>query len=265
MIGAPPDLLMITLDALRFDVAQSTFDSGRTPFLQSLFPTGWECRHTPGNFTYAAHAAFFAGFWPTPITPDATQRDRPFALRFHGSRTIGSQTRVLEGATIVEGLRELGYYTICIGGVGFFSRLNPLGSVFPNLFDESHWRPEFGVAAPDSTRDQVLQAVESLHCALPDRPLLLFVNISATHSPTHFYVPGTREDSIETQSAALAYVDRKLPPLFEALYARRRPGRAFVMSDHGTLFGEDGWSGHRVAHPDVWNVPYAETTWEELP
>jgi hypothetical protein len=35
-----------------------------------------------------------------------------------------------------------------------------------------------------------------------------------------------------------------------------------LMSDHGTLFGEEGWTGHRIGHPAVWTVPYAEFTWE---
>jgi hypothetical protein len=43
--------------------------------------------------------------------------------------------------------------------------------------------------------------------------------------------------------------------LFAAL---ERRGGAFcmVMSDHGTAYGDDGYSGHRLAHPCVWNVPY---------
>ena len=33
---------------------------------------------------------------------------------------------------------------------------------------------------------------------------------------------------------------------------------AILCSDHGTLYGEDGYVGHRVAHPIVTTVPYAE-------
>ena len=39
---------------------------------------------------------------------------------------------------------------------------------------------------------------------------------------------------------------------------RRGPALAILCSDHGTAYGEDGYSGHRVAHPVVWTVPYAE-------
>ena len=45
------------------------WDAGRTPHLTRLLPRGWEERHSPGSFTYAAHQAFFAGFLPTPARP----------------------------------------------------------------------------------------------------------------------------------------------------------------------------------------------------
>ncbi len=74
------DILLITLDTLRYDVAQDMWREGRTPFLASLLPPrGWEARHTPGSFTYAAHHAFFAGFLPTPAEPGV--HPRLFATR----------------------------------------------------------------------------------------------------------------------------------------------------------------------------------------
>ncbi len=254
------DILMITFDALRWDVAEKVYRENRTPNLQNVIPQGWEARHTPGNFTYAAHAAFFAGFWPTPITPG--QHTRPFALRFPGSRTIGPETITLDGDNIVIGLRRLGYQTLCIGGVGFFNPAHPLGAVFPGYFEQSFWRPEFSVTELHSTRAQVQQACESLATCAADCPVFLFINVSATHSPTRSYLRGATAESVDTQAAALEYVDRQLPPLWEAMRGRGREGIAYLMSDHGTLFGEDGWTGHRVSHPDVWTVPYAEFTWE---
>jgi hypothetical protein len=254
-----PDVLMLVLDSLRFDVADLAWRGGRTPHLHSLIEHGWEPRHTPGNFTYAAHAAFFAGFWPTPLAPGP--HARPFALKFPGSRSIGADTVLLDGDNIVTGLRRRGFQTICIGGVGFFNPGTPLGSVFPAYFQRSYWRPEFSVAEVHSTRAQVRQACDCIAESDRDQPLFLFLNISATHPPTHGYLRGSRGDSVATQTAALEYVDRQLPPLFAALRGRGRGGVGFLMSDHGTLFGEDGWTGHRVSHPAVWTVPYAELLW----
>lgn len=260
MSHAGRDLLLITFDALRYDVAASAYHDGSTPFLRSLLPHGWEPRHTSGSFTYAAHAALFAGFWPTPVTPG--RHVRPFALPFPGSRTIGKETQLLDGANIVAGLRAAGYLTVCIGGVGFFNPTHPLGTVFPGYFDRSDWRAEFGVTALQSTRAQVGHAVTVLNECPGDQPVFLFLNISATHPPTRGYLPEATAESVQTQQAALAYVDTQLPPLWAALQARGRGGTGYLMSDHGTLFGEDGWQGHRVGHPTVWTVPYGEAAWE---
>lgn len=254
------DLLVMTFDALRFDVAHEAFQAGRTPYLATLFPNGWEPRHTPGNFTFAAHAALFAGFWPTPVQPGKFVR--PFALRFPGSRTIDRTTRVLEGDNIVAGLEQLGYRTLCIGGVGFFNKRTPLGRVFPAMFQTSLWQPEFSVLEYHSTRAQIRAACGLLSDISSEQPIFLFLNLSATHSPTHCYQEGASRDSVATQSAALHYVDRELKPLMDALNGRGRGGSAYFLSDHGTLFGEAGFTGHRVGHPDVWTVPYAEFSWE---
>jgi hypothetical protein len=216
---------------------------------------GWEERHSPATFTYAAHAAFFAGFFPTPTMPGP--HPRRFALRFAGSETTTEHTAVLDGPDIVRGLAARGYRTTCIGGVGFFNKTNPLGSVFPNMFDESHWSPRFGVTDPRSTEHQV----DCAHATIAARPQgerqLLFLNVSALHQPNCHYLPGAEADSIESQAAALQYVDGALAPLW-ALFEARAKTFVIVCSDHGTAYGEDGHIGHRVALPVVWNVPYAE-------
>ena len=247
------DVVFLTLDSLRFDVAQRVFQTGRSPNLARVVGSqGWERRHSPATFTYAAHQAFFAGFLPTPACDPAAER--LFALRFDGSRSIGKNTVVLDAPDIVTGLKALGYRAICVGGVGFFNKRTPISRVLPGLFDESHWSPELGVSDPRSPRNQVACAVQAL--ARAPLPAFLFINFSATHKPTRMYLPGAREDNVDTQAGALVAVDAALPPLFEALSKR---GECFVlaMSDHGDAFGEDGCFGHRLAHATVWDVPFA--------
>ena len=118
IVGAR-DIALIVLDTLRYDVAVEEMREGRTPNLARLIPNGWEQRHSPGTFTFASHAAFFAGFLPTPARPGKHQR--LLALGFEGSETIAPTTCVLGGATIVEGLAARGYHTLGIGGTGFFN------------------------------------------------------------------------------------------------------------------------------------------------
>ena len=136
------DFLLVTLDALRLDTARLAMAAGETPCLQSRLGS-WQARHAPGNFTYASHAAILAGFFPTLAHPG--RHARPFALAFPGSRSTGQSTAVLEGDSLVAGLRARGYHTVCIGGTAFFNPGTPLGRVMPALFDEAHWEPEFGV------------------------------------------------------------------------------------------------------------------------
>jgi len=252
------DVLLVTLDTLRYDVAVSAMDRGLTPNLKPLLPGGcWEKRHTPGNFTFAAHQAFFAGFLPTPAEPGMQKAPRLFAAAFPGSETTAPETCVFETSDIVSGLASRGYHTMCVGGVGFFNQLTPLGCVLPGLFAESHWSTELGVTDPDSTANQVRVAVEAISKREKPQRLFLFLNVSALHQPNCFYVDGATSDSPETMAAALAYVDSQLPPLITALQ-RRAPALCIVCSDHGTAYGEDGYKGHRLSHPTVWDVPYAE-------
>jgi hypothetical protein len=257
------DILMITFDTLRLDVAREALTGGGIPNLARVLPPeGWEERHSPGNFTYAAHAAFFTGFLPTPAKPG--RHARLFAVRFPGSETTTPDTCVFTADNIVAGLAGRGYHTICVGGVGFFNKRSLLGNVFPSLFEESHWSPELGVTEPLSTANQVRVALSALERVPKNRRVFLFLNISALHQPNYFYLPGAAADSPATQRSALEYVDRQLPPLFAAL-RRRSSGFGILCSDHGTAYGEDGYVGHRLSHPVVWSVPYAEIRWEYQP
>jgi hypothetical protein len=250
------DILFITLDTLRYDAACDALERGLTPNIAAQLPDHrWEERHSPGSFTYAAHQAFFAGFLPTPAQPG--KHPRLFAANFPGSETTAPTTYVFDTPDIVTGLASVGYHTICIGGVGFFNKQSGLGSVLPGLFMESHWSPELGVTHPDSTANQIAIARDRLRQIAPDQRVFLFINISALHQPNKMYLSGALEDSYESHVAALAYVDSQLAALFDAMRARH-PTFTILCSDHGTAYGEDGYFGHRIAHPVVWTVPYAE-------
>jgi len=263
------DLLFVTLDTLRYDVAVELLEAGRLPNLARVLPKDaagrahWEERHSPGSFTFAAHAAFFAGFLPTPTSPGP--HPRLFAARFGGSESTATHTWVFDQPSWVEGLAAAGYHTACIGGVGFFNPANGLGTVLPSLFAESHWSAETSVAAPASFEAQIEVARKLVAGLGHEQRLFLFVNVPALHQPNWFYLDGAeRDDSLPAKgdtrashAAALEYVDRHIGELFEMMSARR-DCFAIVTSDHGTLYGEDGLTGHRVAHPLVWTVPYAE-------
>ena len=261
------DIVFITLDTLRFDVAEREMIGGRLPVLNQ-FIDRWEPRHSPANFTYAAHHAFFAGFFPSPI--DNPAAPRPLAVNFNGSRSISENTKCFNASSIVEGLANENYQTVCIGGVGFFNKQTPLSNVLPGMFAESYWEESMGVTDRHSTQNQVNQVIAYLeNCASSDetKPIFLFLNISAIHQPNYFYVEGSEksngDDDLDSHAAALRYVDSQLKPLFEA-FKHRRNTLFFICSDHGTTYGEDGYTGHRLAHENVWLVPYAEFIQERV-
>ncbi|MFG2044332.1 STM4013/SEN3800 family hydrolase [Dactylosporangium sp. NPDC048998] len=255
------DLLFVTLDTLRYDVAADLLARGRTPNLARVLPGGaWERRHTPASFTYAAHHAFFGGFLPTPAAPGP--HERPFAARFPGSTTVGADTWVFDAPDVVTALRAEGYHTICLGGVGFFAMTSAQGTVLPGLFDEAHWEEAFGVTDPSCFEAQLERLARVLPPVAPAVPVFTFVNVAAMHQPNRHYRPGAAQDCLASHGAALEYVDRHLPTLLHLVASRGRPCRVILCSDHGTAYGEDGHTGHRFAHDVVWTVPYAEFTLE---
>src|SRR5579885_721127 len=104
------NVLFITLDSLRYDVACTLLQQGQTPNFQNYGVAAWQHCHTPGSFTYAAHHAFFAGFLPTPA--NNAKAPRLFAARFAGSETTGCHTQVFDTPDIVSGFAALGFKTV---------------------------------------------------------------------------------------------------------------------------------------------------------
>ncbi|NJP46083.1 STM4013/SEN3800 family hydrolase [Actinacidiphila epipremni] len=253
IIRTQTGILFVTLDSLRYDTARTAYDNGLTPHLASLLPEGgWERRQTPGTFTLPAHIAFFSGFLPKLPRPE--QPPRLWECRPPAFKTVPSQTFVFDAPNLLTGLAQHGYRSICVGGVTYFSRETPLGSVLPDLFDEDHWRPEFCSPEPDSARHQVDHALEIAEHH-DGRPVYLFVNISATHVPHGHYL-GDSRDTAASQQAALGYADAHLARLISTLTVKKR-WLIILCADHGDAYGEDGYHGRGIAHPVVMNVPYA--------
>jgi len=113
-----------------------------------------------------------------------------------------------------------------------------------------------GVTGHHSTELQFTLASKILSALPSESRSLLYINISAIHQPNCHYLEH-QSDSLDTHAAALRYVDSCLPPLIDTLKSR---GTFIIMcSDHGTLYGESGFIGHRVGHEHVFTVPYSHT------
>ncbi len=176
-------------------------------------------------------------------------------MRQHLKAATTAKTFTFEEGDLITALRNRDYATNCIGGVGFFNKKTSISREFPSLFDESHWSPEIGVTAKNSTQNQFTLAKEWLDQIM--HKWCLFINVSAIHQPNYFYCRTEKRDDLESHAAALRYVDKQLPILMDAV---KRKGNCFCIfcSDHGTAYGEDGHWGHRNGHQTVMEVPYAD-------
>jgi hypothetical protein len=265
------DILFLSLDTLRYDVADEEYKSGNLPNLCRY--SGWEKRHSPGNYTYSSHHSFFIGFLPTPEAFEhLNQREWLFLTKKTGLKVNGAgNTFLFDGNNIIEGLGIAGYKTICIGGVVFFSKIEGVYNVLPSMFQESYWHPKFGVTNQNSTKEQVDHAIKLLSKIDKNQRVFMFINISAIHGPNYYYLEkykgkndgynknqnilASKLDCIDSQKAALRYVDKCLEPLFECMKMRNKTF-CIALSDHGTCYGEDGFEGHNISHNIVWTVPY---------
>lgn len=252
---ATHDMVWIVLDSLRFDVARDALAAGETPTIGSLIPA-WEERHTPATFTWPAHHAFFSGFLPTPVR--RPREPRLFAARFSGSETTSPKTFVFDRPYLVTALRDRGFHTVCLGGVGFFNPANAIGGVFPALFDEAHWSPDTSPESPHSAEVQFDLAAQRLRAVPPEKQAFLFLNVASIHPPNRMFRGTPGADDIVSHRAALRHVDSHLPTFVAAIRERPLPTFFILCSDHGTAYGEDGYRGHRLAHSVIWTVPYAE-------
>ena len=250
------DILMLCFDTLRYDVSVAEEASGGTPTLKAC-GVPWEKRHAPGNFTYPSHFAMFAGFLPSPAYPHVL-RDRRwlFFPKQVGTGRIPPEGSYAFGeATFIESLFNVGYETICIGGVSFFSKRNPISRVFPGYFHKSYWLPTFGCTDKNSAANQVDFAVKKLSECPTEQRVFMYINFSAIHYPNCHYVEGKRKDDKESHAAALRYVDSQLPRLFDA-FRQRSDTLVIALSDHGSCYGEEGYEYHCISHESVYTVPY---------
>ena len=159
-------------------------------------------------------------------------------------------------------LAAAGYHTVCVGGVGFFNKPGPAGpraarpvrreplgaGVRRDLADLLR-----GPGGPRRAgRGRTARRSSGCSCSSTS-PRCTSPTGSTCRAP-----PREAGDTRATHAAALAYVDRHIGRLFAAAEQSRRRCFAIVCSDHGTAYGEDGYTGHRLGHEVVWTVPYAE-------
>lgn len=249
------DILFICLDSLRYDVAKQEEILGHTPNLRRY--GSWQKRHAPGNYTFASHAAMFIGNLPSPAEPTLLyERERLFVAKENASLAkIHPYSFIFEGDSIMGGLAQVGYQTICVGGVGFFNKRTPINKILPSYFQESYWYTRFACHIKESFDHQIDFIGQRLAKLDPQQRIFLYLNVDTIHYPNSFYLEGKKEDDLDSHAAGLAYVDRRIGRLFD-IFKQRHKTFCIICSDHGTCYGEDGYQFHCISHDIVYTVPY---------
>lgn len=251
-------VLVLTIDSCRFD----TFVSADAPNLKSVGPL--HRAHAPSYFTFASHAAIFAGF-----TPGVAEVKEPYAnpkygkifkLRSGGLAGPGGAFFVLDGENIIQGFKGRGYRAIGTGAVGWFDDTTAPGRVLSKDFEDF-----FYPGAYWSVQKQVDWLLERLGDT-GGEPVFAFLNVGETHVPYYHQGadwspddnpcrPYRRGNDAEAcrlrQRLCLEFVDRAVKPLLD-LFAG---GSVIVCADHGDAWGEDGLWQHGVHHETVLAVP----------
>ena len=262
----PFNFLVIVVDSCRWD----TFQLAATKNIDAHFEV--VRAGAMGTFTYPAHLAMFQGFFPT------AGGKRPIYNRFEKSvyRWFYKSRRPclseLSGhGSIPKVLRNKGYRTVAVGGVGWFNKRTPMSLGFEHFL----YRPS-GSEALGAFINHVWVPLRSSR-----EPCYGLLNFGTTHRP--YKIPGMPPELArirspksgnnyhstfnpglrDKQAACLKYTDGILGTLFDKLISTGSAPKlrtvACFCADHGDCMGEDNCYGHGFAHPSVMTVPLAWT------
>ncbi len=254
----PESFLFITLDSCRYD----TFANANIPNIKSV--GDWYEAESPACFTFPAHMAFFIGMTPG-IAASTEPIKNPKAGRiWRMSNAAGGGQRKdymrVPGRNIVDGFKNLGYYTLGTGAASWFNDKVPTTYPLVCEFEDYLFTHIDAMAQMGYVTSQIKEHKK--------RKMFVFMNVGETHVPYHhrgaewsvddnpcvpFRDDNSREVSQERQQVCLEFLDDKLGPLIK-LY--QKSGASIVIcGDHGDCHGEDGLWAHGFYHEKVLKVP----------
>lgn len=237
-------------------------------------------RFSYASWTYPSHASLLMGQLPhsSPkrVLASSVYREE-FALwsQRTGIRNL-SLSKFLPDFSLARTLRDQGYRTharvslpvlnpkTCFSQGFDTYRLMPRHNQFHEMIEEIRIRKgepgfyflnlgetHYPYAIPGESPEKELPELHGLHGTLKH------LGDSATRTrKTRFFSKPQLKRMKERQLAAIEYCDTLLGRLFD-----RCPEKThfIVTSDHGELFGEDGYFGHGpIFHPKVFEVPFVE-------
>ena len=253
----PESFLIITLDSCRYDI----FDQADIPAMKSI--GDYYCANPQATFTFASHAALFVGMTPGVATSRERYKNPKVGRIFRIVNKIAGGIRSdyiqLQGRTIVDGYKNIGYRTLGTAASRWFNPKVSTGQILTSDFEE------FFYTLTD-VEAQVAWLLERMNKDT-SRPFFTFINIMETHVPYHHQgapwekknpcvLFGENNDADicrEHQQKCLEFTDRALAPLIDIF--QRAGASILCMGDHGDCHGEDGLWAHGIYHEEVMKVP----------
>jgi len=242
--GPQPDILFITVDAMRADhVGFLGYERDTTPSIDSLAVASAVFAHafSQDSGTGPSHWALMAG--KTPFQVSLTDADR-FPPRYADSEVL-----------LAEVLRDGGYRTEALTCARMFAK--PSWNI-KRGFD--YWRMVCGPRT-NNVAPVVLRHAKRRLKALKkgDEPFFLWVHFLDPHLPyTHHKEYDWGDRPMDNYDEEIRFADHHVGLLLkEALKSGRdRPLYIVVNADHGENFEEHGTSAHaRTLYREVTNVP----------
>jgi sulfatase-like protein len=270
----PPDgasnLVLVILDSLRFD----SWAAARMPVLGRLGPV--ERRWSYASWTAPAHYNLLMGLLPhsSPTQVHASEYYQQDFRRYTDRLAVPDIefSRFLPELYLPRFLRDkLGYHTCAKVSMPVLNPATPLNQGF----DDYQLMPVHndlaamvdGLAFPSGRPAFCLLNTGETHYPYtlpgdepPDLPHLHGVhgtlrNLRSEHNAGMFSAERLAELR-ERQIRAATYLDSAIERLLDVV---PRNTWVIVTSDHGELFGEDGYFGHGpIAHEKAFEVPFVE-------
>ncbi len=233
----PLNVVLVTIDTLRADhLGCYGYSNISTPAIDALAATGTLFEHAVAQtpLTPPSHASIFTGQNPN----------------VHHVRNTGGFTLAPSAVTLPKLLRQQGWDTAAFVGASVLKKIFGFNQGFA-VYDDQMPKPEkSGLVREDPERRAgavVDRAVAWLN-GQSGTPYLLWVHFFDPHLPYEPPEPFKTRYSSHLYDGEIAYVDRELGRLLDAVDKKDASRRTLiaVMADHGESLSEHGEFTHGV-------------------
>ncbi|PYU97446.1 MAG: hypothetical protein DMG10_30840 [Acidobacteria bacterium] len=228
------NVVLVTIDTLRADrLSCSGYHEKLTPNLDRLAARGvlFENAVAQAPSTPPSHASMFTGTYPT----------------VHQVRNAGGFALDKSHETLAEILEEKGWQTAAFVGSSVLDRVYGLNRGF-QVYDDRMPKSAAGEEPSRRAGPVVDRAIQWLQNQSGQKPFFLWVHVYDPHAPHDPPQPFKRKYKKSPYDGEVAYTDRELGRLFDALDKKSPPERTLtaVLGDHGESLSEHGEYYHGV-------------------